>query len=147
MIASMKWMKAMEFQCTNGDHLVTIDATKEHGGNNLGPSPKELLLNAMMGCTGMDVVSILSKMRQVIENFSMEIETVNTQEHPVHFKTALLKFYFSGNLEKEKIEKAVDLSLSKYCGVNFIVSKSCDMSYQIHLNRELITTNTVKFVT
>lgn len=143
--AKMQWTSDMEFQCFNRDHKITLDATAEHGGKNNGPSPKELLLDSMMGCTGMDVVAILNKMRQKIESFEMEISAVKTLELPVHFETAVLRFLINGPIEKDKAIKAVDLSLSKYCGVNFIVSKSCKITYELMLNGQTIKTAPVGF--
>jgi putative redox protein len=145
MEASLNWQKEMAFVCDNRGIKTFTDANPESGGHNLGPTPKELVLNAMMGCTAMDVVSILKKMRQEITSFSMNIEADKTLEHPIHFKTALLSFHLSGNLDTEKILKAVDSSLTKYCGVNYIVSFSCDISYRVFLNNEVIKTGKVDF--
>jgi putative redox protein len=135
----------MEFECENHGLVSTIDATSDHGGNNKGPSPKELVLNAMMGCTAMDVVSILKKMRQKIKHFSMEIEAEKTLEYPVHFKSATLIYYVEGPIEPEKLIRAVDSSLSKYCGVNYMISRSCDMNFKIFLNSAKINEGPVKF--
>jgi putative redox protein len=114
----------MKFECHNGEHQTLIDATPEHGGLSSAPTPKELVLNAMMGCTAMDVVAILTKMRQDISSFSMEINAEKTKEYPVHFKTAELVFDLKGQLDGEKVIKAVDSSLTKYCGVNYMISKT-----------------------
>ena len=94
MKANLSWNTQMQFTCENHGIKTTIDATQEHGGNEAGPTPKELVLNAMMGCTAMDVVSMLKKMRQEITAFKMEIEAEKTLEHPVHFKCCDLLSHF-----------------------------------------------------
>lgn len=146
MKAELSWSKDMQFHCNNHGILTTIDATNEHGGLEAGPTPKELVLNAMMGCTAMDVVTMLKKMRQEIVEFKMEIEAEKTIEHPIHFKTACLMFYLKGNIEKEKLIKAVDASLSKYCGVNYMISKSCQITFKIFLSDQLIKEGPVVFI-
>ena len=146
MNATLNWKSGMQFVCHNGSHATLIDATSEHGGEAQGPTPKELVLNAMMGCTAMDVVSMLQKMRQTIESFSMAIEVEKTKQHPIHFKTAKLVFTMKGQVEREKAIKAVTASLTKYCGVNYIVSKSCAISYEFQLNGETISHGPVTFI-
>lgn len=134
MIATLKFKKNMEFECDNRGIKTTLDALSDEGGENLGPTPKELILNAMMGCTAIDVVSSLKKMRQEFSSFEMEVEAEKTTEYPTHFKSALLLFILKGGVEEDKLIRAVDLSLSKYCGVNYMISKICDISYKIILN-------------
>lgn len=134
MKAKLSWVENMVFQCDNHGMISTIDAFKENGGQDKGPTPKELVLNAMMGCTAMDVVAMLRKMRQEFFEFKMEINAEKTTEHPIHFKTAELVYYLKGNIESEKAIKAVDSSLAKYCGVNYMISKTCEISYKLVLN-------------
>lgn len=145
MQAQIDWQTEMAFKCRNRDIETYMDATIEAGGKNSGPTPKELVLNAMMGCTAMDVVSILKKMRQVIQGFKMTIDAQKTIEHPVHFKSAFLTFSLLGEIDKEKLIKAVDMSLTKYCGVNYMISLSCHITFQVFLNQEMIHKGTVNF--
>ncbi|MFZ4713794.1 MAG: OsmC family protein [Bacteriovoracaceae bacterium] len=146
MKAELSWKEGMQFSCNNHGILTTIDAASEFGGKEAGPTPKELILNAMMGCTAMDVVSMLKKMRQDISEFNMTIETEKTTQHPIHFKTACLNFNLKGNIEVEKLIKAVDSSLSKYCGVNYMISKSCKITFKVTLNDQLIKEGPVTFI-
>ncbi len=145
MKAQLAWQQGMEFACENHGIKTSIDATKEHGGTDKGPSPKDLVLNAMMGCTAMDVVAILNKMRQPLVRFAMEIEVEKTLEHPVHFKTALLVFFVEGPVAPDKLLKAVEVSLTRYCGVNYMISRSCDISYRVNLNGALVGTGKARF--
>lgn len=146
MKAQLSWQKNMEFLCDNHGIKTLIDATPEHGGQQLAPTPKELILNAMMGCTAMDVVSILQKMRQEITDFSMEVEAVKTTQYPTHFSSAELVYLLKGPIDPEKAIKAVDSSLTKYCGVNYMISKTCKLSFRINLNNQDIKTGSVQFI-
>jgi len=146
MHAQMQWQNGMHFTCTNGAVETAIDASKDHGGEGLGPTPKELVLNAMMGCAAMDVVSILKKMRQDIKTFHMQVDAVPTTEHPIHFRSAVVAFLFTGAIDSEKVMKAVDSSLTKYCGVNYMISKSCSITYKVFLNGTEIANKPVEFI-
>jgi putative redox protein len=146
MNASLTWIEGMKFSSDNHGLISTIDAAPEHGGTDQGPTPKELVLNAMMGCTAMDVVAMLKKMRQEISEFKMDIEAEKTDVHPIHFKTAILIFKLGGDIDPEKAIKSVDSSLSKYCGVNYMISKTCAMSYRIFINGNFIKEAPVKFI-
>ena len=146
MKSNLTWVENMQFRCDTHGLITTIDAAKEHGGNDAGPNPKELVLNAMMGCTAMDVVAILKKMRQEITEFKMEIEAEKTTEHPIHFKSAELVYLLKGPIDPEKAIKAVDSSLTRYCGVNYMISKTCILTYRIVLNDLPIKQGNVSFV-
>lgn len=143
--ASLSWIDNMHFECNNDGLVTAIDAPADHGGGRNGPTPKELILNAMMGCTAMDVVAILKKMRLEIGEFKMSIEAEKTTDHPVHFKTATMIYHLKGDLPAEKVIKAVDSSLTRYCGVNYMISKTCVISYKVFVNDTEIKTGTVEF--
>lgn len=138
MKATLDWIQGMQFRCDNHGIITQLDAAPEHGGDDSAPNPKELVLNAMMGCTAMDVVSILKKMRQVIGTFKMNIEAQKTTHHPTHFSSALMTYELTGELDGDKVIKAVDSSMTKYCGVNYMMSKTCDIEYRVLLNGEEI---------
>ncbi len=146
MKANLSWIENMKFVCDNHGLSTIMDAEPAHGGTGTGPTPKEQVLNAMMGCTAMDVVAMLKKMRQELTEFKMEIEAEKTTAHPIHFKTAVLVFHFMGNLDAEKVLKAVESSLSKYCGVNYMISKTCAISFKVFLNNNMIKQGPVKFI-
>lgn len=146
MKAQMKWLQGMKFSCDNQGLESFIDATAEHGGTGSAANPKELILNAMMGCTAMDVVSMLTKMRQTIKNFNMCIDVEKTTQHPTHFKTAALVYELAGDIDPEKAKKAVEASMTKYCGVNYMISKSCKISYRLFVNEDLVVEDEVKFI-
>jgi putative redox protein len=146
MKATLNWLEGMKFSCENRGHRLMIDASPDHGGSDSAPTPKELILDAMMGCTAMDVVSILKKMRQEIREFTMEVEAEKTSIAPTHFKKALLIFNLTGDILPDKVMKAVDSSLTKYCGVNYMISKTCEISYKLILNGQEIKEAKVQFI-
>lgn len=127
------WVSDMAFETEIGGHKILLDASPEVGGKNQGPRPKPLILSALAGCTGMDVVSILKKMKIEPSYFSMEVEGELTEEHPKWYKKIHLVYFFkkSDNLEEDKIKKAVELSQEKYCGVNALLKRATDVSYEI----------------
>ena len=130
------WLGKMMFiGHTDSDHKVLMDAKPHQGMMSGGPSPMELLLTALTGCTGMDVISILSKMKVVedLVSFQIEAEAERSQEHPKVYKKILLKyiFKFSGEPPKDKVQKAVELSQEKYCSVSAMLGKTADISFEI----------------
>ncbi len=130
------WEGGMEFDIELHGHHFTIDADETVGGRNKGPRPKPLVLSALAGCTGMDVVYFLRKMRMEWDSFKLEVEGNLTDEHPRVFNEIFIRYIFSGkNLEREKIEKAVKLSQTKYCGVTAMLEKTAKINYEIVLNQ------------
>jgi len=124
----------MAFEANVNGHQVIMDTDVSAGGNNQGPRPKILLLAGLGGCTGMDVVSILAKMKIFPEKFWMEISAEMTEEHPKIYNQIRLVYFFKGNdLEIDKLEKAVHLSKEKYCGVSAMLSKSAEMLVEIKI--------------
>ncbi len=111
---------------------VPIDADPEFGGHGKGPKPKGLVLTALAGCTAMDVVSMLRKMRFVLESFSVEADADLTKTHPKVFTQIRLLFRVKGeNVTEEKVRQAVELSQDKYCGVTAMLKPSVQISYEI----------------
>lgn len=127
-----EWKGKMKFETELDGHNVVLDASPDTGGEDEGPRPKKLMLLALAGCTGMDVVSILKKMRVSFDSLNIEIEADSTEEHPMHYTKIKVIYKFKGEkIDKEKIKKAVDLSQNKYCGVSAVYKKALDLSYEI----------------
>jgi len=130
----MSWTDKVAFEADMDGHKVIIDATEEVGGSDLGPRPKKLMLTSLAGCTGIDVVMILKKMKIEPEAFNVIVEGDLTDEHPKHYDKIKVIYKFKGkNLPKEKLEKAVNLSQEKYCGVSAMLAKTAEINYDIHL--------------
>lgn len=123
---------SMAFQMDLDGHNFITDASKEIGGENLGPRPKKLLLAGLIGCTGIDVVSILKKMKVELESFNLEAKAESSEEHPKVYTEIHLTYRFKGeNLPMDKLEKAVSLSQEKYCGVSAMLKKAAPVTYDI----------------
>ncbi|MBN2259571.1 MAG: OsmC family protein [Clostridiales bacterium] len=134
---STKYIDGMAFEMVlDGHHKLILDAEPQVGGADRGPRPKQLLITALTGCTGMDVVSILEKMQVSFDSFEIKTEAELTEEHPKTYTKIHLIYEFAGkNLEEslKKIEKAVTLSQDRYCGVSALLDKVVDITYEIKL--------------
>ncbi len=129
---SISWKNGMAFEAEVNDHKLMLDAGEQHGGKDLGPRPKPLMLVALAGCTAMDVVSILSKMRVELDNFDVSVEGEQSEEQPVHYTSMHIVYEFWGkDLPKDKLEKAISLSQERYCGVSAVYSKVMPVTYSI----------------
>jgi len=128
------WKGNMKFDALVSGHHVIMDALPVVGGEDSGPRPKELMLASLAGCTGMDVISILTKMRVEIESFNVNVEADITEEHPKHYTKMHLVYQFKGKeLDPEKLKKAVELSQERYCGVSATYRKVMELSYEIKI--------------
>ncbi|MCL4483574.1 MAG: OsmC family protein [Bacteroidetes bacterium] len=129
---NLSWKKGMAFETELFGHKLTIDADQSNGGQNLGPRPKPLLMVALAGCTGMDVVSILEKMRVELADLNVRVEGEVTEEHPKQFTSLHIIYEFWGkDLPMEKLEKAVSLSDERYCGVSATLKKGIPVTHEI----------------
>jgi len=126
------WTKDMVFEARVDNHIILLDADEAAGGHEHGPRPKPLTLVALGGCTGMDVVAILKKMKVELDYFNVQVEGELTDEHPRVYHTITIQYIFRGkNLEMDKLEKAVNLSQEKYCGVSAMLRKAVKLQYKI----------------
>ncbi len=129
---STLWKGGMAFETEIAGHKLVMDAPKEVGGEDLGVRPKMLMLSALAGCTGMDVVSILKKMRVELEDFNVDIEANMTEEHPKMYDKMHVVYRFKGkDLPLDKLKKAVKLSEEKYCGVGSFYRKVIEVTSEI----------------
>lgn len=127
-----KWKEGLAFETNLNGHVLKMDAPVEGGGTNTGPGPKKLQLAALSGCTGMDVVSILKKMRVEIEGLNIEVEGNLADEHPKYYTSMHVIYHFKGkNLPIDKLQKAVKMSEDTYCGVRALYSKAIEMTSEI----------------
>ncbi len=124
----------LEATGTNG-RTVLIDAGPDDGGDDLGARPMQMLVMALGGCTSIDVISILKKQRQLVEDYSVDISYEREKDKiPSLFTSIHIKFILTGKIEKEKLEYAIKLSLEKYCSVAKIVEKTAPISYSFTIN-------------
>lgn len=122
----------MSFDSVVDGHTITMDANSEVGGQDKGPTPKPMLLTALSGCTGMDIASLLKKMRVEVDDFTIDVSGKLTEEHPKHYEEIHLIYRFAGkDLNKEKIKKAVTLSQERYCGVSYMLGQVAKLTYEV----------------
>lgn len=126
------WLDKMAFESEINGHKIVIDADSSVGGEDRGPRPKPLMLASLGGCTAMDVISILKKMRVEVDDFKVHVEGELTDEHPKQFSKMHVVYEFKGkNLPMDKLEKAVNLSEERYCGVSAVYKKVMEVTSEI----------------
>ena len=116
---STKWLGNMAFESNNpSGYNLKIDIAKEDGGDGSGFRPKALMLSSLAGCSGLDVASLIKKMKLEVAEFTIETIANLTDEHPRYYDKVAIEYHFYGkNLDEKKLQRAVDLSIEKYCGV------------------------------
>ena len=116
-------------------HWVIMDGNRKFGEAEAGSRPMELILFGLGGCTGMDVLSLLRKMRVDYRDFRITMNVETAEEHPKVFTRISLHYHFYGkDLPMDKLEKAVALSQDRYCSVSAMLRPAVDLSYEIHVH-------------
>ena len=134
-IVKTQWKGDLTFQAEIGNHKLIMDAPEQSGGKDLGPGTKKLQLAALSGCTGMDIVSILKKMRVEFAGVDVEVQGELTEEHPIQYKNMHIIYTFTGkDLPMQKLEKAVKMSEETYCGVGALYKKAIEVTSEIVVN-------------
>lgn len=124
-----KWVKDEEFTSVHDGNAISIDGNRKHGHG-----PKALLLSGLAGCSGIDVVEILKKMRVEFSDLEMVVEADQTDEHPKVYKDITITFRIKTDTANEdKVRKAVELSLDKYCGVSAMLKKNSPIHYKLEI--------------
>jgi len=137
-IITTTWKGNMLFESTNpSNHTLLMDVGKSAGGNAVGLHPKAMMLSSLAGCSGLDVVSILNKMKITVDDFKMEVEGELTKEHPKFYHTVKVAYHFFGkDLDEKKISKAVQLSVEKYCGVMEMFRQFSEVKTNVHFHKK-----------
>lgn len=129
---NIDWIGGVAFNASGDQHNITIDAPIESGGENKGIRPKMLILASLGSCTGVDIVSILQKMKVNLTGLKIAVEGKLTEVHPKVYESIILKYIFKGtDLDRLKLQKAIELSQEKYCGVTAMLRNSVKISYEI----------------
>ncbi len=139
-IALKRINKAVHLEATNADgNKVQIDGAPKIGGENLGVRPMQLLLMGLGGCSSMDILSILAKQKVELDDFNIEVDSErDTENTPSLFTDIHVRFTFKGkDLEDKmkKIERAVNLSMDKYCSVTRILEKTAKITHEIVIEK------------
>ncbi|MBS1627536.1 MAG: OsmC family protein [Bacteroidetes bacterium] len=135
MKATAKWVSKLAFDVTSdNNHTARLDTTVEGGSLNSGMSPKQMLLASLCSCSGMDVVSILEKMKVPFSNLIIEAEAEQTTEQPKVFK--YINMVYKANIaatDLDKFKRAAELSHDKYCGISIMLKKHCAINYTLQI--------------
>ncbi len=130
-----KWTQGMKFETIGPNGVSLILGSSLDGDNEKVASPKALMLSSLATCSGIDVVSILEKMKVKLSDFKINTIGSLTKEHPKYYNKVAIEYYFYGEqLDKKKIEKAVNLSITKYCGVMEMFRSFSEITTEIHYN-------------
>jgi putative redox protein len=126
------WQGKMAFEAELPGGKIMLDAGDAVGGEGKGVRPKPLVLVALAGCTAMDVASLFHKMKADPEDFKVEVSGELTEEHPKYFHTAHIIYHFWGkDLKKKKLEKSINLSLDRYCGVTEMFRRFSKVTFEV----------------
>jgi putative redox protein len=136
-IVTTVWTEKSQFTSDNpSGHEFTMFDKSQDNGTVAGFAPKALMLSSLAGCSGLDVVSLLEKMRAEVADFKIEVTAELTDEHPKFYNKVKVDYHFTdSNLQPEKIQKAVNLSVTKYCGVMEMFRQFADVEIEIHLHK------------
>lgn len=132
------WKGKMQFESSNpsGETLL-INAGSENGGEGAGLRPKALMLSALAGCSGLDVASLIEKMKLEVSDFKIETIAQLTEEHPKVYSEVAIEYHFYGKeLNEQKLERAVNLSVEKYCGVMEMFRQFAPLKIEIKFHKE-----------
>ncbi len=131
---NVKWMGDMAFEAAIREHRILMDANEDSGGNNKGPRPKPMLMASLAGCTGMDVMSILKKMKVEAKGLNIRVEGIIAEEHPKIYTSLHLIYEFTGeNLPMDRLVRAIELSQEKYCGVSLSLQKAMPVTWEVKI--------------
>ncbi|MDC0183188.1 OsmC family protein [Nitrosomonadales bacterium] len=138
MKATVKWLDGVSFEGTSeSGHSVVMDGPSESGGKNLGMRPMETLLLGLGGCTSYDVVTILKKSRQDVKNCKAEITAQRADNIPKVFTKIHIHFIIEGsNLDAVAVERAINLSATKYCSASIMLEQSVVISNDFEIIEE-----------
>ncbi|GGA81695.1 OsmC family protein [Ornithinibacillus halotolerans] len=132
---NVKWDGKMAFTgFAPSGHKLKMDAAESVGGENTGARPTELLLSAVAGCTGIDIVSILTKMRHTPTSFQMNIAGDRADDHPKKFTKITIHYAIEGDIPEDKVIRAIELSMDKYCSVSHSLSAEITATYSLNGN-------------
>lgn len=138
MKSEVVWKGGMAFTGTSdGGYLIPLDAKKAAGGHELGFRPLQLFAIGLVGCTGMDVISILQKKRQEVTDFTVSAEIERADEHPKRFTKIVLAYNVTGkNLDEKAVKRAVELSENKYCPAQAMLKPTVEITHRINVMEE-----------
>ncbi|MBN2355842.1 OsmC family protein [candidate division KSB1 bacterium] len=135
MNAEIKWVDGLTLLGkADSGHWITMDASESLGGSDAAARPMELFLLALGGCTGMDVLSILTKKRVQLDDFKIQLQAQRADEHPKVFKEIIIKFLFYGkDISRQAVERSIELSETKYCSASAMLRAGADIKVEYEI--------------
>lgn len=131
------WKENMVFESDNPSEKTLFMDAPDEGIENKGLRPKALMLSSLAGCSGLDVISLLKKMRAEVDDFKMVVHGELTEEHPRYYHKVVVEYHFYGSdLQEDKINKAVKLSVDQYCGVMEMFRQFAKVTTEVYLHEE-----------
>lgn len=132
---SVNWIDGMLMVGkSDSGHTISMDGPPEIGGDNLGVRPMEMLLLGVAGCTMIDVITTLKKMRQDLSYFQTKINAERANDHPKVFTDIHIQFFIKGkDLDSKKVEKAITLSAEKYCSASIMLGKTATITHDFEI--------------
>jgi putative redox protein len=131
---STSYEGSMRFASGDGDARVVMDAKAEAGGLGIAPNPKQMVLQGLAGCTGLDVVAILKRKGVEYDRFSIDVEAEQTAINPKVFKVIKIIYRFVGDpADRPVIERAIELSKGQFCGVSAMLAKTAKLEWALEI--------------
>lgn len=133
--AKARWVEGLQFVTTApSNHAILLDGSEKGGGLDSAVHPGELILLGLAGCTGMDVISLLKKMRVEVAEFEVRVEAEAAEEHPKIWRKIHLTYFVAGqDIPEDKLKKAIELSQTKYCSVSATMKASAEVTYDYQI--------------
>ena len=136
-IVTTVWKENMVFESDNPSGETLFMDAPDEGIENKGLRPKALMLSSLAGCSGLDVISLLKKMRAEVDDFKMVVHGELTEEHPRYYHKVVVEYHFYGSdLQEDKINKAVKLSVDQYCGVMEMFRQFAKVTTEVYLHEQ-----------
>jgi len=145
--SSIQWVSKLSYQGESRGHRVMMDAKKDLNKQELGMTPKELVLTGLCGCSGMDVISLLtSKFKLPVTQCEISATATSSESgHPIVWTQIDMEFNLKGDFPESQALQAVELSMTRFCGVSAMLSKACPIHYTVKMNEIVVGTGAAHF--
>ena len=133
---SVQWIDGNVFATTTGSgHTLVLDSKPKEGAISAGPSPMEMLLVGVAGCTAIDVVHILGRQRQPITGLTVNVRGERASDYPMVYTDITIEYVVRGDVDEQKLKRAIDLSEEKYCSASIMLGKTAKIEHTYRLEK------------
>ena len=137
-----QWMGKMQFNALVNGHTIVMDAPQRVGGDDNGPIPKPLILTALSGCTGMDVVAMLHKANLTLDDFVLKVSGELSKQQPLEYIAIHIAYNIKGNdVVKDAVLQTINDSQEKICGISHMLKKALPVTWEVNFNAKQIFNN------